>query len=237
MCELTKRFRWGASVEAILEHFTTPQVDDLLAHCRKLIRECTDSEMVSEGYQITRFTFPMWEYVFLLAFSFEKQEWILEVERLPARLSSRARRANRRKKNDGNSARARHNLRSMRRMLRKCMKMYASFRSAWAGAGRKIGAFLCDGKLMSRAGRLINLVRELRPRRPRAVLAPTAILEMMRRFAETPHVSRVSRLVSAPLSDALAFLDEIFSFEPQSFEGPWDISWFGELPEPSERVR
>lgn len=65
--------------------------------------------------------------------------------------------------------------------------------------------------------------------------SPT-LIEMFARLQDSPTSFGERRLVRRRLSGPLAFIGDLFSFERQSFEGPWDSSWFGELPQPSEQT-
>lgn len=65
--------------------------------------------------------------------------------------------------------------------------------------------------------------------------SPT-LIEMFAQLQDSQPSFGERRLVRRRLSGPLAFIGDLFSFERQSFEGPWDSSWFGELPQPSEQT-
>lgn len=79
MPDVTKRFRWGITFEAILHHFSTPEIKALQKSCRKKIRDFTNPELEGEGYRCTVIPFEMFEYGFSLVYDFSAETWRLEV--------------------------------------------------------------------------------------------------------------------------------------------------------------
>src|SRR5262245_4770746 len=78
-----RRFRWGESVLAILNHFSTPEVKALHRHCRDLIRNFCDADLEGEGYAPAIIVFEMFEYGFVFTYDGEAEEWVLQVEMHP----------------------------------------------------------------------------------------------------------------------------------------------------------
>jgi len=83
MPDVTKRFGWGPSVEAILHHFSTPEIKALGKYCRKLIEDFTNPELEGEGYRCSVVPFEMFEYGFSLNYNFDEEIWQLHVLVMP----------------------------------------------------------------------------------------------------------------------------------------------------------
>ncbi|MGE0740075.1 MAG: hypothetical protein AB7O98_01940 [Hyphomonadaceae bacterium] len=192
-------------------------------------------EAEGEGYRPSRVVFEMFDYIFLLVFSCDDREWVLEIDRLPARLPPRARRANRRRRNAVEQKRQAAAAARMRRArITRLVRLVENWEQTQLG--RKLTAFFADTSTLRDAHSLAHLASQIRVpllHRPQPI-APLAVIEMSRRFAASTQDFRDLILVSAPLSTVRAVIDRIFSFEPQSIDELWDVSWFGELPQPSE---
>lgn len=240
MCELTKRFRWGDSIEMMLDHLSTPQIKALEKHCRYMIAEMTDPELEGEGYRPTRIIFDMFDYLFLLAFSHDDEEWVLEIDRLPERLPPRARRANRRRKG-GSDERTKQEAAVARLRRARVTKLYKRVHDDWQRAcgqaqlGRKLNAFVAEERRVQRPGALLRFAGRIKI--PPLRLSHASHQPVCLDFSQlSPFVTSIDdlRLVSVPVIDLLGSLSKKFTFPTQTFDGLWDVSWFGELPQPSE---
>lgn len=77
---ITKRFRWGDSVNNNLHLFATGELNAARRRSKKLIKDFTDPELEGEGYRSATFAFPIFDHVFRLAYQYDAEEWVLDVD-------------------------------------------------------------------------------------------------------------------------------------------------------------
>lgn len=229
MADVAKHFRWGASVLAILHHFSTPEVRALFRYCRKLIKDFCNPAYEGEGYRASVIPFEMYEYGFVLAYDYDLEEWVLDVVAFPHWGSPHCRR---RPPSEGASQRVIAVLDAARRPT---LAQLADDLTLMVNALHALVPILRS--LVSAAPSLRG-VAEMLHKTPRSQSAPprtSPIIEMFTQLAEQPshHCVEVVQLVRARLSSAVSFLDPLWTLPPPSrarFER-WDASWFGALPE------
>lgn len=72
-------FRWGVSALAVEDHFATKEVKHINKECERVTRVYSGGE----GYQASKIPLPLFEYGFVLIYSYEEELWVLELESLP----------------------------------------------------------------------------------------------------------------------------------------------------------
>lgn len=77
---ITKRFRWGDSVNDNLHLFATGELNAARRKSKKLIKDFTDPELEGEGYRSATFVFDVFTHVFRLAYQYDAEEWVIEVD-------------------------------------------------------------------------------------------------------------------------------------------------------------
>jgi hypothetical protein len=236
MAFFRKHFRWGLSVLAILHHFTTPEMRALLKHCRKLIREYCNAAYEGEGYCASIITFEMFEYGFVFAYNYDDEEWVLEVVTFPDWGSPHCKRKPPR--DNANIERAIETLDNLRRprmawLIEDVREMLYETRAL----GPTLNKFWED---IGSGGNIRSVMKMLRkillPQALRARSSP--IIELFTRLAEqqSHDYSDLVQLVRARVNDAVGFLEPLWTFPFRratrvTFEGLWDVSLFGALPE------
>lgn len=225
MPDVTKRFRWGSSVEAILHHFSTPEIRVLEKHCRKRIRDFTNPELEGEGYRCTVIPFEMFEYGFSLVYDFDEEIWKLEVITQPdfdAPDCNRRRPQPNGRGGTGGSRRAVGYERRVVLMLREL-----------AFLAHYVREYLEDTRTS------FVRVEEARRKRISAEISTshvTACIQMLNAFAEqgSHGCTNVVLLVRSKVSAVLSYLGPLFVFaDGTPTETLWDPSLFGRRLEPA----
>lgn len=225
MPDVTKRFRWGSSFEAILHHFSTPEIKALQKFCRKRIREFTNPELEGEGYHCSVITFEMFEYGFSLIYDFDEEIWNLEVITHPDFDSpdcGRKRPQPNGRGGTGGSRRAVGLERSNLHMMMKAARVVA----------QDVQSFLRD----TRTGFVrIAAVRAKYRGDVTAASRVAAYKPLLNQFAEqgSHGCKNVVLLVQAKVNAALSFLGPLWAFEDFApTETLWDPALFGRRLEP-----
>lgn len=226
MPDVTKRFGWGVSVEAILHHFATPEIRALEKHCRKLIRDFTNPELEGEGYRCTVIPFEMFEYGFSLTYDFEGETWKLEVIMQPDFDSpdcGRKRPAPGGRGGTGGGRRAVGYERRSWRMLHQMM----------TGIARELQMFLQD----TRTGFARRV--EASTKYTQAMEASTHVtscIQLLNAFAQqgSHGCKNVVLLVRSKVNTALVYLGPLWSYADYApSETLWDPGLFGRQIEPA----
>ena len=226
MADVTRRFRWGASVENILDHFTTPEIEALRRKCRKLIRDFCDLELEGEGYRCTLIPFEMFYYGFVLAYSFAEEEWALEVLTMPDLGAPDCPRKRPRKRKDGGARRDATIAawRGVKAWLSTSLTVLYNF----AGClGPALTAFRADEGTMRVFAQLAPPLHEI----PSSIGDPVAAsIRFFNAFAEqqSQDCRNLVQLLRSTVSEAAWFLGPLSSFTGRgSAEELWDASLFG----------
>ncbi|HYD88562.1 MAG TPA: hypothetical protein VEA80_13900 [Vitreimonas sp.] len=227
MADVTKRFRWGASVEKILDHFTTPEVDTLRRRCRKLIRDFCDLDLEGEGYRCTRIPFEMFHYGFVLAYAVEDAEWVLEVLAVPALGDPDCQRKRPRRRKDGGARRdaGGGSGTGPKAWLERARDLW---RDA-GGAGLTLTAFWDDARGACGFARIDRLLCSMR--RPHQEVRAAPYIRLFNSFAEqqSQGCRNLVQLVRLKVNTAFAFIGPVSSYAhaiPRADE-LWDPSLFG----------
>lgn len=234
MTDVTGRFRWGPSVQAILFHFLTREIGELRRHCKKLIDDFRSDES-GEGYRCTIITFEMFEYGFVLAYSYTTETWILEAVYFPNFGAPDCRRK---------PPRRRGNPRVIEKIETKRRPS-----SAWLGdnlnvlykitadqIGRKLTLFWADASTILSSHNILGSLQQTRMR----YIPQYEVLLVIERFTvfaeqQSRGCDNVVQLVRAKVNEAVSFLGPLSSFALPDLrrvkQELWDTELFGALPE------
>jgi len=240
MPDVTKRFRWGASVLAILHHFSTPEVRVIKKTCKKLIEDFTNPELEGEGYRCAIIPVEICEYGFVLAYNFEAEEWVLEVFTFPDWDSPESKRKRPSDPDGGDKRVAETNMNGRRRrdwawLTDKLEELYKTH--ATSGFGPMLTAFRRDTCSMRGLQTFAALLRGNRiPQQAREHVA--SVIQNFRLLAEqqSQGCKDVVQLVRGKVNEALWFLRPLSSFQMPRLQHVncdvlWDATLFGALPE------
>ncbi|MBC7767746.1 MAG: hypothetical protein H7124_03085 [Phycisphaerales bacterium] len=219
MADVTKRFRWGSSVEEILDQFTTPEINTLRRHCRKLIRDFCDLEIAGEGYRCAIIPFEMFHYGFVLAYASESDEWVLDVFSTPALGDPGCPRKRPRKRKDGGARR------EIAKLLRRHKVLYKTLNSLRL----KLTATWVENTVMRGFARLKSLLRRVMRLREHGRASPYILL--FNAFAEqqSQGCKNVVQLVRLKVNEALSYIGPVSSYvvSGRRADNLWDTSLFG----------
>lgn len=226
MPDVTKRFRWGKSFEAILHHFSTPEIRALEKGCRKKIRDFTNPELEGEGYRCTVIPFEMFEYGFSLVYDFEEEIWKLEVITQPDFGSPGCGRKRPQPNGRGGTGGSRRAVGFERRWV----QMLTSYAITVA---QDVRVFLAD----TRTG-FVRFAQVRAKYRSDATTSShvAACIRLLNIFAEqgSHGCKDAVLLVRAKVSAALSYLGPLWMFEDHApTETLWDPALFGRRLEPA----
>jgi len=229
MADVTKRFRWGVSVENILDHFTTPEINALRRHCRKLIRDFCNLDLEGEGYRCTRIPFEMFHYGFVLAYDEEGEHWALEVLIAPDFGDPDCPRKRPRRRKDGGARRKLANDAWSRRPRAWLERRSEILNDMLARAAHLVNAF-CTSESCMRA--LVEPDASFRSVRVREYERTARYIRLFNAFAEeqSQGCRNLVQLVRLKVNEALSFIGPLSSYPHYGLRANelWDSSLFGE---------
>lgn len=227
-----KTFRWGLSVLQILHHFSTPELKALLKYCRRLIRDYCNAAYEGEGYCASIITFEMFEYGFVLAYDYDEEEWILNVVMMPDFDDPHCRR--KRPRDDISHERISQILKDLEGHDWSWLtdNLWMLYRSVVP----LLMLFIADTKSGIAFDRVFEMLRKTHALQLHEQRASHVISLFRNLDGEQSHDCRgLVPLSRARVSDAVSFLGPLWfqwtRLDRVSFDGLWDVSLFGALPE------
>jgi hypothetical protein len=234
MTDVTRRFNWGVSVQAILDHFLTRELKELRRHCKKLIDDFRLAEN-GEGYRCTIISFEMFEYGFLLSYNHLREEWVLEVVYFPNFGSPECKRklprAGGKRRGGGKSGSSRRTMAWLRNKIEVLYKITAG------QIGRNLTLFLADTATTFSLYNIVSAAQRTHiPYIERYEVS--LVIERFRLFAEQQSrgCDDVVQLVRAKVDEAVSFLGPLSSFALPSFRPAKQELWPAELFGPLEHA-
>jgi hypothetical protein len=227
MPEIRKWYRWGESALTVLHHFAPKEIKAINKECRRLIRLYSSLIRRGEGYEAGIIQLPAYEYEFVLLYAYGEELWVLELVGLPNFDSPDC--VRRRPKGD---------LYRFERLWDEAVDAIRDWLAATGAllggalhaVGRRFAVFLAETRTMrslpltavwnralhcfeARQGRFVNLA-------------------LTRNSPKTSYgCGQIVQLVRTCPNGALGFLGPLWGFELPRWDGRWDASWFGVLPE------
>jgi len=240
MSGMTKRFRWGVSINAMLLRFSTPEIRTLEKDSRKLIAHYTRPDFQGDGCNSSIIAFEKFDHAFVLAYNYNTQEWVLDLDSSMDYPPPTNTKPPRRRRQGGQQrqvqAAASRRRRPPRALLRSLLRIELRklSRSPFC---RALNAFARDVSAMRSVAPEVFWQRAylLRGDAARERSAATDLIQMFRILGDVQARldDAVLRRVRPPAT--LAFIGDTPSYERQADDGLWDIALFGARSGPSER--
>lgn len=229
MADVTKRFRWGPRFEKMLDHFSTPEINALRRHCRKLIRDYRNLDLEGEGYHCTRIAFEMFHYGFVLDYDYDDEEWVLDVVFKPNFSDPECPRKPPRRRRDGGARRDLSFVNYLRRPRAALEDTFDVLYNTLNEIGQTLTAFYADTRGRCDFAGIDRLLRSIN--RPRKGGAVAAYIRLFNAFAEeqSQGCKDLVQLLRLSVNEAFAYIGPVSSYSHTARSGRelWDPSLFG----------